>query len=127
MPHFEFQNWAVIALGGIPNRVKVGDYGIDGRLYVADVVKEKQPGRDLFGEIDNWYPIQVKQADRSGRPDIDSFETAMRRDKRLKGYFIAFGFTRDATREIKRANREDSLDIVPITVTELLEHERVAV
>jgi DNA modification methylase len=124
MPHFEFQNWAVIALGGIPNRVKVGDYGIDGRLYVADVTKEKKPGRDLFGEIDNWYPIQVKQQDRAGRPDLDKFETAMRRDKRLKGYFIAFGFSTDATKEMKRANREDGLDIVPITVKELLEHER---
>jgi len=127
MPHFEFQNWAVIALGGIPNRVKVGDYGIDGRLYVADVSKEKKPDRDLFGEIDNWYPIQVKQQDRAGRPDLDKFETAMRRDKRLRGYFIAFGFSGDATKEIKRANREDGLDIVPITVKELLDHERVAV
>ena len=126
MPHFEFQNWAVIALGGIPNRVKVGDYGIDGRLYVADVSKEKKAGRDLFGEIDNWYPIQVKQQDHAGRPDIDKFETAMRRDKRLRGYFIAFGFSSDATKEIKRANQHDSLDIVPITVKELLEHERVA-
>jgi len=127
MPHFEFQNWAVIALGGIPNRVKVGDYGIDGRLYVADVSKERKAGRDLFGEIDNWYPIQVKQQDRAGRPDLDKFETAMRRDKRLRGYFIAFGFSGDATKEIKRANREDGLDIVPITVKELLDHERVAV
>jgi DNA modification methylase len=127
MPHFEFQNWAVIALGGIPNRVKVGDYGIDGRLYVADVSKERKAGRDLFGEIDNWYPIQVKQQDRAGRPDLDKFETAMRRDKRLRGYFIAFGFSSDAVKEIKRANREDGLDIVPITVTELLDHERVAV
>ena len=127
MPHFEFQNWAVIALGGIPNSVKVGDYGIDGRLYVADVSKEKKTGRDLFGEIDNWYPIQVKQQDRAGRPDIDSFETAMRRDKRLRGYFIAFGFSSDATKEIQRANRHDGLDIVPITVKELLDHERVTV
>jgi len=126
MPHFEFQNWAVIALGGIPNRVKVGDYGIDGRLYVADTSKEKKTGRDLFGEIDNWYPIQVKQQDRAGRPDLDKFETAMRRDKRLRGYFIAFGFSSDAIKEIQRANRHDSLDIVPITVKELLEHERVA-
>jgi len=126
MPHFEFQNWAVIALGGIPNQVKVGDYGIDGRLYVADVVKQKQEGRDLFGDIDNWYPIQVKQKDKAGRPDIDNFETAMRRDRRLKGYFIAFGFTKDAFVEIKRANQKDALDIVPVTVAEILEHERVA-
>jgi hypothetical protein len=64
---------------------------------------------------------------RAGRADLDKFETAMRRDKRLRGYFMAFGFSSDATREIKRANREDGLDIVPITVKELLDHERVAV
>jgi len=39
LPHFEFQNWAVIALGqltnmsGIPNKIKSGDFGIDGKLY----------------------------------------------------------------------------------------------
>lgn len=124
MPPFEFQNWAVIALGGIPNRVKVNDYGIDGRLYAADIRKEKSTARDLFGEIDNWYPIQVKQKDKAGRPDIDSFETAMQRDKRLKGYFVAFDFTRDAFVEIKRANTQAGIDIVPVTVKELLAHER---
>jgi hypothetical protein len=50
----------------------------------------------------------------------------MRRDKRVKGYFIAFGFSTDATKEIKRANQHDGLDIVPIAVKELLEHERVS-
>jgi len=25
-------NWAVIALGGIPNKVQVGDMGVDGRI-----------------------------------------------------------------------------------------------
>jgi len=124
MPPFEFENWAVIALGGIPNRVKVADYGIDGRLYVADVVKAKRTGYDLFGDIDNWYPIQVKQLDRVGRPDIDKFETAMRRDKRRRGYFVAFGFGDGAVREIKRANLHDDLDIVPITVRDLLAQER---
>jgi hypothetical protein len=27
------ENWAVIALGGRPNVAKVGDMGIDGRIY----------------------------------------------------------------------------------------------
>ena len=27
--------------------------------------------------MDVWYPIQVKQTDKVGRPDIDAFETAM--------------------------------------------------
>ncbi len=124
MPPFEFENWAVVALGGIPNKVKVGDYGIDGRLYLADISKERRG--DFLETLDVWYPIQVKQQEHVGRPDIDKFETAMRRDKRLKGYFVAFGFTADATKEIQRANTHDGLDIVPITVAEILEHERVA-
>lgn len=124
MPHFEFENWAVVALGGIPNKVKVGDYGIDGRLYLADI--EKGHRGDFMEVLDRWYPIQVKQIDKVGRPDIDKFETAMRRDKRLKGYFIAFGFSQDAMHEIKRANASDGLDIVPLTVEEILRHERVA-
>jgi hypothetical protein len=129
MPHFEFQNWAVIALGGIPSRVKSADFGIDGRLYPAEVEKradrqEKKGQYDLLASLDKWYPIQVKQKDKAGRPDIDSFETAMMRDRRTRGYFVAFGFSRDAETEIKRAEREHGLQIMPVTVGELLEYER---
>ncbi len=120
MPHFEFENWAVVALGGIPNQVKVGDYGIDGRLYLADISKERRG--DFLETLDVWYPIQVKQQEHVGRPDIDKFETAMRRDKRNRGYFVAFSFSAGAIREIKRA-ANDGLDIVPITVDEILRHE----
>jgi len=122
MPPFEFQNWAVVALGGIPNQVKVGDYGIDGRLYLADIVKTHKG--DFFETLDKWYPIQVKQMDKAGRPDIDKFQTAMRRDKRLKGYFISFGYSQDAIKEIKRAQTVEGLEIVPITVDELLSFEK---
>lgn len=124
MPPFEFENWAVVALGGIPNKVKVGDFGIDGRLYLADI--EKSHKGDFMELLDRWYPIQVKQMDKVGRPDVDKFQTAMRRDKRTKGYFVAFGFSEDAMKEIKRANRDDGLDIVPMTVDEILQYERVA-
>ena len=130
MPHFEFENWAVVALGGIPNKVKVGDYGIDGRLYVADLPKTlgviKEGDQHIFEALDRWYPIQVKQVDSVGRPDIDKFQTAMRRDKRGRGYFVAFGFTSGAIREVKRAG-DDGLDIVPITVEEILHHELAVV
>ena len=121
LPHFEFQNWAVIALGGIPNRIKVGDYGIDGKLYPIEQERVKSDEKGLFGDIDIYYPIQVKQKEKAGRPDIDNFETAMRRDKRKRGYFISFGFTEDAIREIKRLDKEGALEIVPITVKDLLE------
>lgn len=108
----------------------MGDYGIDGRLYLVDIAKESRgeikPGdQTLFEELDRWYPIQVKQVERVGRPDIDKFETAMRRDKRLKGYFVGFGFSNGSIQEINRANKEDGIDIVPITVDEILHHERL--
>lgn len=129
-PPFEFENWAVTALntviaGGhaIANRAQVGDMGIDGRVYPASMVKEKQAGYDLFGETDRWFPVQVKQKDKASRPDIDSFETAMLREKRTKGFFISFGFTTDAEREIKRVFREQDIEIIPITVQEILDEE----
>ena len=39
---FEFQNWAVVALGGVPNRRKSGDEGIDGHFY--PVAEESKKG-----------------------------------------------------------------------------------
>ncbi|OGF64492.1 hypothetical protein A2661_03045 [Candidatus Giovannonibacteria bacterium RIFCSPHIGHO2_01_FULL_45_24] len=121
MPPFEFQNWAVNAFGGIPNPVKVGDYGIDGRLYPIDRGKMKSDEKGLFGETDTDYPIQVKQKDKAGRPDIDAFQTAIRRDKRRKGYFISFDFSEDAMKEIRRIGKEGEIEIVPVTVKELLD------
>ncbi|MBE2228235.1 MAG: restriction endonuclease [Ignavibacteria bacterium] len=124
LPPFEFQNWAVIALGGIPNQIKVGDYGIDGKLYPVEIEKGKQEGLGLFGDIDIYYPIQVKQKDKAGRPDIDNFETAIRRDGRKKGYFLAFSFSKDAIQEIKRLDKEGEIEIIPITVKDLLKMEQ---
>ena len=133
-PPFEFENWAVTALNtvlvnghAIANRAKVGDLGIDGKVYPATTVKEKREGSDLFGATDRWFPVQVKQQTKEGgkvgRPDIDAFETAMRRQNRNKGFFIAFDFTKDAENEIKRAFREEGLEIIPITVQEILNDE----
>jgi hypothetical protein len=48
----------------------------------------------------------------------------MRRDKRRRGYFIAFGSPAGALKEIQRANRQDGLEIIPITVDELLAYEQ---
>lgn len=133
-PPFEFENWAVTALNtvisnghAIANRAQVGDMGIDGRIYPASTVKEKNTGYDLFGETDRWYPVQVKQQTKEtgkvGRPDIDSFETAMKRQRRDKEFFIGFDFSRDALQEISRAGREENLEIIPITVKEILDEE----
>ena len=90
IPPFEFENWAVIALGGIPNKTQVGDMGIDGRIYHVGsepTAAGKEAGQLDF--MDDWYPIQVKQMDKVGRPDIDKFEAAMMRTRRKKGFFGA--------------------------------------
>ena len=45
IPPFEFENWAVIALGGIPNKTQVGDMGIDGRIYPLSAPCPTTPAR----------------------------------------------------------------------------------
>lgn len=123
-PPFEFQNWAINAIGGIPSRTKVRDKGIDGKVYpIEDIKKEKGKGIDLFGDIDRYIPIQVKRTDQVGSPDIEKFETAMKRDKRNKGIFVGFGFSRDAEAEIRRAEREEGLEIETITVAQIVEQQ----
>jgi site-specific DNA-methyltransferase (adenine-specific) len=124
IPPFEFENWAVIALGGIPNKTQVGDMGIDGRIYPLPAA----PGKSgkAAGELDfmdEWYPIQVKQQEKVGRPDVDKFETAMRRAKRKKGFLVGFDFSEDALTEIGAFFRREHTIIVPLTVREILDEQ----
>jgi len=122
-PPFEFQNWAVNAIGGIPSRMMVRDGGIDGKVYPVELEKGKAEGMDLFGEIDRYIPIQVKRTDQVGRPDIENFEVAMKRDKRDKGIFVGFSFSRDAEKEVKRIEREEGVVIDLVTVNEIVEKQ----
>jgi hypothetical protein len=122
IPPFEFENWAVIALGGVPNKTQVGDMGIDGRIY--PVGSEPTAGNKPTAELDfmdDWYPVQVKQTDKVGRPDIDSFEAAMMRSKRKKGFFVGFDFSSDALTEIGRFFQREHIAIIPLTVREILD------
>lgn len=132
IPPFEFENWAVIALAnfqgveGIANRVKVGDMGIDGRLYPMSQMessKKGASGEQLEFTLDMYYPVQVKQKSRVGRPDIDQFETAMRRVDSKLGFFVSFGFTAGAEAEMRRFEKKEGRQIIPITVDTLLENE----
>ncbi|MGB6387472.1 MAG: DNA methyltransferase [Terriglobales bacterium] len=122
IPPFEFENWAVIALGGIPNKAQVGDMGIDGKIYPLSSLPEisgKAAGELDF--MDVWYPLQVKQKDKAGRPDIDMFEAVMMRENRTKGYFISFDFTSDALHEIGAFFKREHRVIIPLTVQEILD------
>jgi SAM-dependent methyltransferase len=124
MPPFEFENWAVIAIGGIPNKAQVGDMGIDGRIYPIAAVSKKNTKKD--GSLDfmnDWYPVQVKQKDKAGRPDIDAFETAMQREGRSKGFFVSFDFTSDAMHEVDGFFKRTGCVIIPLTVREILDEE----
>ncbi len=121
IPPFEFENWAVIALGGIPNKAKVGDMGIDGRIYPVSAMPKKKAGELDF--MDMWYPIQVKQKDKAGRPDIDLFETAMMREDRTKGFFVSFDYSSDAMSEIQAFFKRTGKSIIALTVKEILDEE----
>lgn len=132
LPPFEFENWAVIALGGIPNKAQVGDMGIDGRIYPVSAMEHRRQAAEMrvaeagageLGFMDQWYPIQVKQKDKVGRPDIDSFEAVMTRENRQKGYFVAFDFTSDAETEIGRFFRKEHRTIIALTVREILDEQ----
>lgn len=59
--------------------------GIDGRIYPVLAIPKKKA--DELDFMDVWYPIQVKQKNKVGRPDIDSFEAVMMREDRTKGFF----------------------------------------
>ncbi len=81
-------------------------------------------GADMFGG--DWFPIQVKQSDRVGRPDIDHFEAVMQRNERQRGFFVAFGFSSDAEKECAAFYKKTGRIIKCITVQEILDEQHVA-
>jgi DNA modification methylase len=125
IPPFEFENWAVIALGGIGNKSKVGDMVIDGRIFPPSTSPAAKKDRYALDFMDQWYPIQVKQKDKVGRPDIDAFEAMMTRENREKGFYVSFDYTSDALAEIGSFFRKSGRVIVPFTVQEILD-DRIA-
>ena len=124
LPHFEFENWAVIALGGIPNKVQVGDMGVDGRIYPVSALEgRRKAGADELSLEERWYPIQVKQKDKVGRPDIDSFQAMMLREGCDKGFFVSFAYSQDAITEIGSFFKRTGKVIVPLTVREIIDEQ----
>ena len=83
----------------------------------------REAGADELALEERWFPIQVKQKDKAGRPDIDAFETAMQRAKCEEGLFVSFDYSSDALAEIGRFFREEHRVIVPLTVREILDEQ----
>ena len=116
--------WGPFPLGGRKNKAQVGDMGFDGRIFpVSALDNVKEASADELKLEERFYAMQVKQKDKAGRPDIDAFETAMRRAKCEKGFFVSFDYSSDAVREIDRFFREEHRIIVPLTVQEILDEE----
>jgi DNA modification methylase len=126
LPPFEFENWAVIAIGGLPNSSKVGDMGIDGRVFPVTSIPQGRNNGDKLPFMDEWFPVQVKQREKVGRPEIDSFEAVMAREERDLGFFVAFDYTSDAEREVRRFHQKTGREIRLLRVDELIDidHER---
>ena len=98
--------------------------GVDGRIF--PVGTQPADRRGLFA--DDWFPIQVKQSDKVGRPDIDAFEAVMEREGeggRKRGFFVAFGYSEDARRECAALHKRTGRIIKLLTVQEILDEEHV--
>lgn len=99
---FEFQNYILNSIHATHAKTKVADHGIDGYTHL-----EKNP-------------IQVKQRQRVGRPDIQKFHSAVITSGKKKGLFIAFGFSKQAYEEAASIKRDHDIEIELKTVKELL-------
>jgi Restriction endonuclease len=82
-------------------------------LLVAGRTRKQQEGE--LGLKECWYPIQVKQKDKAGRPDIDSFEAMMMREGCEKGFFVSFDYSSDALQEIESFFKRSHKVIVALT------------
>lgn len=102
---FEFQNWVIQRLHGRHSPRKSGDMGIDGWSFFENL------------------PIQVKQSENVGRNTVDNFETAVRRDRKHKGYIVALSFGRGAREEAARTKREGKVEVELVTLADLLQDQ----
>ena len=100
---FDFQNWIMRKIHGYPSRKRSGDLGIDGYTLL------------------NQFPVQVKQQEKVGRPELDKFSSAVRRHGKTKGYLAAFSFTSGASAEAERLSREENINIELVTIKEIIE------
>lgn len=100
--------------------------GIDGRIFPVEAATQQRKAADELDFMDEWYPVQVKQRDKVGRPDIDAFEAVMERENRQKGFFVAFDYSQDALREIDAYFRRSHRFIIALTVREIIEEHLAA-
>ena len=104
--------------------MQVGDTGIDGRIFPVSALENRRKAKDDELQLEEkYYPIQVKQTAKTGRPDIDSFEAMLAREECAKGFFVSFDYTGDALIEISRFFKQTGKVIVALTVREILDEQ----
>ena len=70
----------------------------------------------------------MKQSERVDRPDIDAFEAVMEGEgdgRRQWGFFVAFGYSRDAEQECAAFHRRTGRIIKLLTAQEIFDEEHV--
>jgi len=105
MRPFEFQNYIVEFIQGVHNPKLTGEGGVDGWT------------------VFKHYPIQIKQQEHVGRPEIQKFESAIRKERKDTGYIFAFSFSRPAYEETARARQQDNINIELVDVMEMMTKE----
>jgi len=93
------QRFGEVCWLGVPVIELKSGRGLREHGRICPVGSEPGAGGKDAGQLDfmgDWYPVQVKQMDKVGRPDIDKFQAAMMRTRRKKGFFV--GSTSRATR-----------------------------
>jgi hypothetical protein len=102
----EFNDWVLARLDGKAPSSRDTAMGIDG--YTA-----------------GGKPVLIKQADSIGLTVVDSFASALARNRARNGVIVAFSFGSDAIRGKVRAKMNYGTDIEMLTVSELIYNKRV--
>jgi hypothetical protein len=88
----------VIALGGIPNKVQVGDTGVDGRIFPVGTKPTDKEG--LFADDSLPDPGEAVRPRRP--PGHRPFEAVMEREGgRQRGFLFSFSYGKDAEDECR--------------------------
>jgi hypothetical protein len=101
----EFQAWVLKRLDGKSSSSRDSAMGIDGFTT-------------------GGQPVSIKQSDGVGMSAIESFSSALARNRAREGLIVAFSFGTDAMRGRVRAKMNYGLEIQMLTVDELISNRR---
>jgi hypothetical protein len=101
----EFQTWVLKRLDGKSSSSRDSAMGIDGFTT-------------------GGQPVSIKQSDDVGMRVIESFASALARNRVREGIIVAFSFGSDAIRGKVRAKTNYGLEIQMLTVNELIYNQR---